>query len=119
MIFIKVEWSLNVGEQVIDIFVSRFSRSLTSIQIDIIVLCERSMFCLKESGTIRFQKRFDYPTACCFPYPSTHTQSTMFNNKIPFNMSEDTLWGILAHQQVVVILTQMSQYNKEDKYNKI
>ena len=65
---IQVEWSLNVGEQVVDILVARFSRALSSTQVDIIVLCERSMFCLKESGAVRFQKRFDYPTACCVPY---------------------------------------------------
>lgn len=80
----QVEWSLNVGEQVVDIFVSRFSRSLTSTQVDIIVLCEKSLFCLKESGAIIFQKRFDYPTACCFPYLATATLVLCFLNFILF-----------------------------------
>lgn len=65
-----MEWSVNVGEQILDIFVGRFSRSLSVGQFDVIALGEHSIFCIKENGTIRLQKRLDF-------HPSSVTSYTV------------------------------------------
>jgi Bardet-Biedl syndrome 9 protein len=65
---LQPEWVANLGEHPQEIFVARFSRSLTSSQSDIVVLGERTLFCLKETGAIRMQKRFEFNPACAVAY---------------------------------------------------
>lgn len=65
---IKVDWFVNVGERVTEIQVMQYSRSLSATQVDIFVLGEHTMFCLKESGGVRMQKRLDYNPACIATY---------------------------------------------------
>lgn len=62
------DWLINIGEVALDIKYGRFSSSLTSNQLDIIVLGEHTLFCLKETGGIRFQKRLDYFPSAIVPY---------------------------------------------------
>ncbi len=59
-----------LGETCVAIVVARCSRTLTSSQVDIVVLGERSLLCYKESGAIRLQRRLDYTPCCCAAYPS-------------------------------------------------
>eukprot|EP00744_Colponema_vietnamica_P002268 GILI01003593.1.p1 GENE.GILI01003593.1~~GILI01003593.1.p1 ORF type:complete len:697 (-),score=132.68 GILI01003593.1:484-2574(-) len=65
---IQVDWSLNLGEHALEIRVGKFSRSLTASRVDIIVLGEHSVFCVKEQGGLRLQKRLDFHPSCCWPY---------------------------------------------------
>jgi Bardet-Biedl syndrome 9 protein len=65
---LQVDWSLNMGETVIELFVARYSRSLAASQVDILVLTEKSLFTLKESGAIRLQKRLDYNPSTAYSY---------------------------------------------------
>ena len=67
---LQVDWSLVVGEEVVSIEVARFSTSLTSSQMDIIVVAARSLLCLKENGQIRSQKRLEYAPASSAVFPS-------------------------------------------------
>eukprot|EP00727_Mastigamoeba_balamuthi_P004625 m51a1_g14160 putative protein pthb1 (588) ;mRNA; r:62345-66135 len=63
------EWTLNIGEAATAIFPARFSRALTSSQVDIVVVGERSIMCVKETGgAIRSQRRLEYSPACATPY---------------------------------------------------
>eukprot|EP01002_Notosolenus_urceolatus_P008681 NODE_329_length_2224_cov_23.051494_g260_i0.p1 GENE.NODE_329_length_2224_cov_23.051494_g260_i0~~NODE_329_length_2224_cov_23.051494_g260_i0.p1 ORF type:complete len:663 (-),score=183.01 NODE_329_length_2224_cov_23.051494_g260_i0:73-2061(-) len=63
------DWTRNVGEEVLDIRVARVSRQLPSHQADIIVLTERALFFLKDSGRIATQRRLDFFPSCLAPYP--------------------------------------------------
>lgn len=65
---LQVDWSVNVGEEVYDIRVARYGRYLSSTQHEIIVLGERTLFTIKENGTISSQKRLDYFPSCMDVY---------------------------------------------------
>lgn len=65
------EWACNIGEDILQIETCRFSKSLQNSQVDIAVLCERTLFVLKESGEMKFQKRLDAPSMCCATYLMT------------------------------------------------
>jgi Bardet-Biedl syndrome 9 protein len=68
---LQSDWSVNVGEPIVDCFVSRFSRSLAASQVDIVVITERSIITLRESGAIRLQKRLDYSPATAHCYSTS------------------------------------------------
>lgn len=63
---LQAYWSCRLGEQALDIFVAKFSRSLGPGQVDIVVLGERTLFTLREQGTVRLQKMLEYqPISIC------------------------------------------------------
>lgn len=61
-----VDWVLNIGEQALDICIVSFNQAVSSV----FVLGERSLFCLKDNGQIRFMKKLDYSPSCFIPYCS-------------------------------------------------
>ncbi|XP_067018157.1 protein PTHB1-like [Acropora muricata] len=63
---LTMDWSFNIGEHAVDIFV--FSSS--NAPLSIFILGERSLFCLTETGSIRFMKKFEYNPSCFLPYNS-------------------------------------------------
>nr|XP_032806924.1 protein PTHB1 isoform X1 [Petromyzon marinus]XP_032806925.1 protein PTHB1 isoform X1 [Petromyzon marinus] len=61
------DWSLNIGEQALDVQVAAFSQAPPSIY----VLGERNVYCLKENGRqLRFMKKLEYNPSCILPYAS-------------------------------------------------
>ncbi|XP_073486578.1 protein PTHB1 isoform X2 [Aquarana catesbeiana] len=60
------DWTLNIGEQALDISIVSFNNTVFSI----FVLGERNFFCLKENGQIRFMKKLEYHPSCFLPYCS-------------------------------------------------
>ena len=70
---IQPDWTLQLGEPVVDI---------KTIDVEdgpsiIIVLGERNLFCLKDSGTMLFSKNLETPVTCVLPYmakPSTESE---------------------------------------------
>ncbi len=62
----ELDWSINIGEYALNIFVSKYSQEQSAN--DILVLGEHSMFCISEQGEIRMQKRLDYATSACYTY---------------------------------------------------
>lgn len=54
---VQVDWSTNIGEHAQHISVTRFSRSLSASQQEILVVGEHTVFTIKENGGIRLQKR--------------------------------------------------------------
>lgn len=52
----------------LDIFVAKFSRCLGPGCVDIVVLGEKTLFTLREQGTIRLQKMLGYQPACGCKY---------------------------------------------------
>lgn len=63
---LQVDWTLNIGEQALDICIVSFIQSASSV----FVLGERNFFCLKDNGQIRFMKKLDYSPSCFLPYCS-------------------------------------------------
>lgn len=68
---VQCDWSVNLGEHVVDIMVARYSRSLAASQIDILIVGEHTLFTLKEQGSIRLQKRLDFNPSAAMPYNVT------------------------------------------------
>lgn len=71
------EWTRQLGEMAVEIKVARVASTGSddrspSGKCDIVVLGERTLFALKENGTIRSQRRLDYhsSTLCSYPRPS-------------------------------------------------
>ncbi|XP_057588067.1 protein PTHB1 isoform X4 [Hippopotamus amphibius kiboko] len=73
-----VDWTLNIGEQALDICIVSFNQSASSV----FVLGERNFFCLKDNGQIRFMKKLDCSPSCFLPYCSVSegTVNTLIGN---------------------------------------
>lgn len=63
---LQVDWTLNIGEQALDICIMSFNQSASSV----FVLGERNFFCLKDNGQIQFMKKLDCSPSCFLPYCS-------------------------------------------------
>uniref|UniRef100_A0A8D0VPI5 Protein PTHB1 n=1 Tax=Sus scrofa TaxID=9823 RepID=A0A8D0VPI5_PIG len=75
---LQVDWTLNIGEQALDICIVSFNQSASSV----FVLGERNFFCLKDNGQIRFMKKLDCSPSCFLPYCSVSegTINTLIGN---------------------------------------
>ncbi|KAM8936169.1 protein PTHB1 [Lycaon pictus] len=73
-----VDWTLNIGEQALDICIVSFNQLASSV----FVLGERNFFCLKDNGQIRFMKKLDCSPSCFLPYCSVSegTMNTLIGN---------------------------------------
>lgn len=113
---LKYDWVVNVGEPVVDIRVGRVSSGLNPNQVDILVLTDHHLFCLRENtaggAPIRMQRRFDfYPAAMslyALPGPmdvpsmhnimlATHTQ------QLQVFKSESLVWSAKTQLQPVAV----------------
>lgn len=65
---LQAYWSCQLGEAVLDVFVAKFSRALGPGCVDIVVVGERTLFTLREQGTVRLQKVLGYQPACACKY---------------------------------------------------
>eukprot|EP00741_Cyanophora_paradoxa_P025557 tig00000383_g24662.t1 len=106
---VQVDWSVNIGEQVLDIQIGRFTRSQPANQNDIVVLTERGLYCVREQGQIRFQKRLDYfPSAIalypCGDDPSQHSAVVANHNSMLMFYKEAQLIWSAGCQSVPVAL---------------
>ncbi|KAL8618805.1 hypothetical protein ACOMHN_000233 [Nucella lapillus] len=61
---VTFDWSFDTGEQGLDIAVVTFPQAPPSI----LVLGERSIFCLTETGKLRYMKKLEYDASCLMPY---------------------------------------------------
>jgi len=77
---IQADWTVNVGEDIVDIRVASTGRGPAAGQQDVVVLGERTLFLLKEQGGIKQQKRLDYFSSCLCPY--TLNSERKFQNLI-------------------------------------
>jgi len=66
---VQVDWSTNIGEHAQHIEVTRFSKSLSASQQELLVIGEHTLFTVKENGGIRLQKRLcEYNISCALCY---------------------------------------------------
>ncbi|KAG1651572.1 Protein PTHB1 [Nymphon striatum] len=71
---VSMDWFYNLGEQAVDICVSNFKNSIPSI----FVLGERHIFCLKDTGVLRFLIKLDYSPSAFLPYQADADGSVMY-----------------------------------------
>uniref|UniRef100_A0A0B7AJ40 PTHB1 N-terminal domain-containing protein n=2 Tax=Arion vulgaris TaxID=1028688 RepID=A0A0B7AJ40_9EUPU len=60
------DWTFNIGEQGLDIAIVEYPDVSTSI----LILGEHSIFCLSDTGTLRFVNKLEYDPCCILPYAS-------------------------------------------------
>eukprot|EP01006_Ploeotia_vitrea_P029213 TRINITY_DN61798_c0_g1_i1.p1 TRINITY_DN61798_c0_g1~~TRINITY_DN61798_c0_g1_i1.p1 ORF type:complete len:865 (-),score=120.59 TRINITY_DN61798_c0_g1_i1:1500-4094(-) len=100
---VSVTWSVNIGEDVVDIRTARYSNGLAPGEVDILVLGERHLYCIKEQGQIRMQKRLDYFSSCLTPFPikkegnadakQSHMIVGTYSNSIQIFSDTKLLWA--------------------------
>ncbi|XP_025235493.1 protein PTHB1 isoform X7 [Theropithecus gelada] len=99
-----VDWTLNIGEQALDICIVSFNQSASSV----FVLGERNFFCLKDNGQIRFMKKLDWSPSCFLPYCSVsegtiNTLIANHNNMLHIYQDVTLKWATqLPHIPVAV-----------------
>ena len=74
---LQADWAVNLGEHAVDLKVV----TGPSGHAQLLVLGERSVFCFKDSGVLRFMKKLDFNPTCIHAYsigqqPSTSTDSS-------------------------------------------
>ncbi|XP_046745105.1 protein PTHB1 [Diprion similis] len=58
------DWKYNLGEPVMDVKIA----TLSSVELAIVVLGERSLYCLKDDCSLKYTKRLDYAALCFHVY---------------------------------------------------
>ncbi|XP_022112018.1 protein PTHB1-like isoform X2 [Acanthaster planci] len=71
---ITMDWSYNLGEAALDIFVTVSTQGATSI----LILGERSVICLKDTGAFKFMKKLEYTPSCLFPHGTSSDTSITY-----------------------------------------
>ncbi|XP_038566439.1 protein PTHB1 isoform X2 [Micropterus salmoides] len=66
------DWTFILGEQALDLSVPSFSHYSSSI----FVLGERNLYCLRDTGQIRFMKKLEFNPSCFLPYTSVTDGTT-------------------------------------------
>lgn len=66
----RAEWSVNLGENASAITAARHTAEVRAPNHEIIVLGERTIFWLKDSGGVRTSKILDQPPLCMRAYPA-------------------------------------------------
>ncbi|XP_030013979.1 protein PTHB1 isoform X1 [Sphaeramia orbicularis] len=69
---LTADWILVLGEQALDISISSFSHSSSSI----FVLGERNLYCVRDNGQIRFMRKLEFNPSCFLPYCSVTDGTT-------------------------------------------
>ena len=70
---VNPDWSLSLGEAVIDIKVVVLDKSVSYLM----VLGERNLFAVKDNGSIWFMKKFDFNASCLTAYPNDANDAIM------------------------------------------
>jgi len=65
---VSPDWSVVVGEHVVDMRMARFTKNLPPNQMDVVVLGLQTLYALREGGGIRFQRRLDMQPSCLCVY---------------------------------------------------
>mmetsp|Transcript_20767 Transcript_20767/g.45693 ORF Transcript_20767/g.45693 Transcript_20767/m.45693 type:complete len:862 (-) Transcript_20767:203-2788(-) len=66
---VQVDWSTNIGEHALHLEVTRYSRSLSGNQQEILVIGEHTIFTIRENGGLHLQKRVsEYSISCALSY---------------------------------------------------
>ncbi|XP_066263410.1 protein PTHB1-like [Branchiostoma lanceolatum] len=84
---VTIDWSLNIGEQAVDVTFVSFPQAPPSI----LVLGEHSLFCVKETGQLRFMKKLEYNPCAFLPFAAT--QDGVINTIICTHTNQLLVYG--------------------------
>lgn len=62
-------WRVIIGEPALEVTTARLTPSLAQGQVDIVILGERTLFAMSETGQLRLQMRLDYPPQALTAFP--------------------------------------------------
>lgn len=62
-------WRVIIGEPALEVSVARLTPSLAQGQVDIVILGERTLFAMSETGQLRLQMRLEYPPQALTAFP--------------------------------------------------
>ncbi|XP_057195745.1 protein PTHB1 [Triplophysa rosa] len=108
---LTADWTLVLGEEVLDICVPNTSPTLSSI----FVLGERNLFCLKDNGQIRFMKKLEFNPSCFLPYGSVSDDSTnilMGNHNNMLLVYQDVTLKWAAQLSFVPVVIRVANFEK-------
>ncbi|XP_071822980.1 protein PTHB1-like isoform X3 [Apostichopus japonicus] len=71
---ITVDWMYNLGEPVLDVTIAPIINGSPVI----LVLGERSVYCLKDNGTLKFMKKLEYNPVCFYPNASVSEDQLLY-----------------------------------------
>ncbi|KDO19663.1 hypothetical protein SPRG_21487 [Saprolegnia parasitica CBS 223.65] len=77
---LHAEWRVNVGEPVLDLQIGRVAPTTSAKSFDIVVLCEFTLFCLRPTGDVCFQKRLGFHPSALRLYPANDDDDTPVTN---------------------------------------
>lgn len=108
---IQSDWSIVLGEEVYDICVARYSQNCSG-QNEIIVLGEKTMFVVKENGSLISQRRFDFHPSCIYAYNTSRDSLAKQNLMIGTHSSTisilkdpRTIWSAKLHSVPIALRT--------------
>eukprot|EP00736_Rhodelphis_marinus_P008702 Rmarinus@m.17603 len=76
---VQSDWTVNFGDQVIDIKIGRFGRPANGPR-DIIVLGEHGLMTISDQGSVRIQKRLDFHPISMSVYPANGNEENPPDN---------------------------------------
>lgn len=111
---LKSEWQYDIGELVVDIKFAAFEHFSPSI----LVLGERSIFCLSDNGIVRFVKKLDCTPLCFHPYTSLSKDSINYmvatSNSNLLVLNDQKLAWTTQMPFAPIFLTTLSAKNTEN-----
>lgn len=99
------EWLYNLGESVIDIQVIN---DLVNRETWIMVLGEKNLFCLTESGTLKFMKKLDFCPICIHSYVIGNFKICTLLNQM--NTAGFRLLRLLANYYISILKTSIKYF---------
>lgn len=93
------DWSLNLGEEVVDMCCCRLSKGLGNHQLDLVILGEHTIYLLKQdTGEMRWNKRIDCSPSCIMPYqlPGKHGHNIVigtYDNQLLIMNDRQLVWS--------------------------
>uniref|UniRef100_A0A7S2G715 PTHB1 N-terminal domain-containing protein n=1 Tax=Octactis speculum TaxID=3111310 RepID=A0A7S2G715_9STRA len=92
---VRADWVRKLGDNALEIRIGRLRRNSKDQKMDILVVCEKSVFYLRETGSIRAQRKLDYfPSTTCLyrrPDPRMGGESNVLSNLIIGNFDRQLM----------------------------
>ncbi|KAK3082884.1 hypothetical protein FSP39_007920 [Pinctada imbricata] len=86
------DWCFNIGEQALDLEVVNYPTAPPSI----IILGERNIFCLTDTGKLRYMKKCEYDPSCFLPYAS------LVEGSINYLVATHTTSSLMVYQDIML-----------------
>ncbi|CAG5132843.1 unnamed protein product, partial [Candidula unifasciata] len=106
---VSADWTYNIGEQALDIAVVEYP----DVTPYVLVLGERHIFCLTDSGVLKFVKKLEYDPSCFLPYASLSQNSINFlvgSHTKSLMVYQDVMLKWMAKMEFVPVRIQVANF---------